>query len=461
MTDEAGRRREMAGNGESGRDRLEAELDNPDLLLARAGGLPGGGQDEDVFLWDHGVRIEPWPEPVNGKELLDELEGLYKRFTVLPMWSAEALALWTPHTYAYHLRDVTTYIGIESPEKRCGKTTLLTVICGLVNRPVVASNISSPAFFRVIEEKAPTLLIDEADTVLHRNKELRGILNSGYARKTAYVIRAARQKARDEVRESGNGRPGKRARRESRLARFSCWCPKAIATIKHLPETLADRCIVIEMQRKNPQEQCERLRNLNGVELRRKCARFAADHAEEIARAQPEIPADLNDRAADIWEPLFVLADIAGGDWPERARRAAVALTAKAQEESPIVSLMLDLLVIFVQQGSESGGVGPRGGKRIFSRDIVADLNRYPNRPWVALRKGKEVTELWLAQQLRPYGLRPKTMWIGDTAAKGYLEDEFLEAVRRYVPRSAAQAFIDDQRAGMKRPEGEVGPRSA
>ncbi len=87
------------------------------------------------------------------------------------------------------LRQVATYIGVESPEKRCGKTTLLTVLCELVNRPVVASNISSPAFFRVIEEKKPTLLIDEADTVLHRNKELKGILNAGCARKTGYVIR--------------------------------------------------------------------------------------------------------------------------------------------------------------------------------------------------------------------------------------------------------------------------------
>jgi hypothetical protein len=55
---------------------------------------------------------------------------------------------------------------------------------------------------------------------------------------------------------------------------------------------------------------------------------------------------------------------------------------------------------------------------------------------------------------------RPKTMWIGDKAAKGYLEDEFLEASRRYVPKSAAEAFIDDQRAALKRPEGEIGSQT-
>src|SRR5437667_9757165 len=161
------------------------------------------GKAADIFAWEHGVAVEPWPKPVNGKELLDALMRTLQLFAFLPKWAAETLALWILHTYAFQLRDVTTYIGIESPEKRCGKTTLLAVLCELVNRPVVASNISSPAFFRVIEEKEPTLLIDEADTVLHRNKELRGILNSGYAKKTAYVIRAANQTAQASRSEGG------------------------------------------------------------------------------------------------------------------------------------------------------------------------------------------------------------------------------------------------------------------
>src|SRR5204862_5702809 len=117
-----------------------------------------------------------------------------KRLVVLPQWAAETFALWTLHTYAFQLRDVSTYIGLESPEKRCGKTTLLSVLSELVSRPIVAANISSPAFFRVIEETRPTLLIDEADTFLQGNEELKGILNSGYKRKTAYVVRVVPQK---------------------------------------------------------------------------------------------------------------------------------------------------------------------------------------------------------------------------------------------------------------------------
>ena len=239
----------------------------------------------------HAAEVEPWPEAVSGELLLNDLRGVLERYVILPERASEALALWIVHTYAAELRDVSVYVGIESPVKRCGKTTLLTVLSELVSRPVVAANISPSAFFRVIEEVGPTLLIDEADTALHKNDELRGILNAGYKRETAYVVRVGSQGSGGESkggREASGERGGLGA--ESRIARFSTWCPKAIAAIGHLPETLADRCIVIRMQRKTAKEQCERLRNLKGAELRRQCARFVLDHGREISGAQPELP---------------------------------------------------------------------------------------------------------------------------------------------------------------------------
>ena len=66
-------------------------------------------------------EVVPWPEPVNAAILLDVLVALLNRFVVFPKWVAEMLALWVLHTFAYHLRDVTTYLAIESPEKECGK----------------------------------------------------------------------------------------------------------------------------------------------------------------------------------------------------------------------------------------------------------------------------------------------------------------------------------------------------
>lgn len=381
-------------------------------------------------------EVEPWPEPVNGEMLLDELAGILSRFVVLPPDAAETLALWSLHTYAFQLREVTTYLGIESPEKRCGKTTLLSVLQQLTHRPISASNISSSALYRMIEETRPTLLIDEADTLLTGNDELRGILNSGYTRSTAYVVRVGhiapgRKETASTEAQDRRGVP--------QLLRFSCWCPKAIAAIGALPETLADRSIVIRMRRKNPDEQSERLRRLETANVRRCCARFVLDHAEEIGTGQVEIPAELHDRAADIWEPLLLLADLAGGDWPAKARKAALALSCSVVQHPPIRALLVDVMVAFEEHGQT----------RLFSREIVDWLNSRGDRPWCELKDSRSVSDRWLAQQLRPYGISPRTMWIGGGSARGYTKEEIVSVFLRYVPKSERMSLLDE--LGLRR----------
>src|SRR6516225_561445 len=125
-----------------------------------------------------------------------------RRFVVFPKWGAETFALWDLHTYAWQLREVATYIAIESPEKECGKSTLITLLSHFVNRPAVSSNISPSAFFRVIEELQPTLLIDEADTNLRGKDDLMGILNSSYTRATGFVWRICYDPVRELAGES-------------------------------------------------------------------------------------------------------------------------------------------------------------------------------------------------------------------------------------------------------------------
>jgi hypothetical protein len=187
------------------------------------------------------------------------------------------------------------------------------------------------------------------------------------------------------------------------------------------------------MQRKTSQESCERLRNLDAEPLRRKCARFVADHSAAIAAAHPEMPAGLNDRATDIWEPLVAVADLAGGNWPELARQAAVNLSASAQENSPIASLLLDIFLVFIVTGE----------KQIFTKTLMHGLvGRSLDRPWTALCKGKEINAYWLSHQLRPYGIKPRNIWIGNQQAKGYAEEDFHDTLRRYVPRSEIDAIL-------------------
>ncbi len=390
--------------------------------------------------------ITPWPDPVDGKALLDELVQVFTGFVVLPKWAAEALSLFTLHTYAFQARDVTTYVGIESPVKRCGKTTLLTVLGELVHRPVPAANVSPASFFRAIQDLKPTLLIDEVDTFLKKGTELRGILNAGYTRKTAYVMRVANQASfsllqSDEIASPtaealppAAGESTQPASSPSPLVRFSCWCPKVMATIGRLPDTVEDRSILIRMERKMHNEKCDRLKNLNPLPLKQKCSRFVQDHFAAIAAAEPQMSLQLNDRAADTWEPLLALADLAGGHWPQLARQAAVALSAAAHDSNPIGSLLLDIFVLFTVQNTN----------RLFTRQLLDGLNGFTDRPWFETNKGRPVTDLWLSRQLRPYGIQPKTIRIGEMRAKGYAKEDFLETCRRYVSRSDLDALRTD-----------------
>jgi hypothetical protein len=363
--------------------------------------------------------------------LLDDLAKLLRRHVVLPQLAAETLALWALHTYAFDLRDVCTYIGVESPEKRCGKTTLLTVLGELVNRPVVAANISASAFFRVIEETRPTLLIDEADTQLKGNEELRGILNAGYMRKSAYVVRVGYSVGGEsgEVDEGGEESAGGVC-----LARFSSWCPKIMACIGRLPDTLSDRCIVIRMQRRTHLEQCERVRNLDATAIRRQCVRFVQDHREEIRAATPEIPERLNDRAADVWEPLLALADLAGAHWPGVAREAAVQLSRWTQDQNPMGSLLLDIFCVFRNSQKD----------RLHTRALIEGLSGQGDRPWGEMLRGRPITERWLAFQLRPYGILPRVFKVDGCRGRGYFEQDMMDTFRRYIPKSEVEALCAD-----------------
>jgi putative DNA primase/helicase len=356
------------------------------------------------------------------------------RFVVFPKWAAELCALWVVHTYAYERRPICTYIAIESPDKECGKSTLITVLSHLVERPIVSANITSPAFFRLIEEFKPSLLIDEAELNLRCSRELRAILNAGYSKPNAFVWRVTYDPLPDDQvptpdsePQAGHDRGGTRT---GRLARYTCWCPKAVASIGRLHDTVVSRCITIRMHRKTDKEVCERLKRLDATDLKRQCARFVLDHADAIAAAEPPIPAGLTNRAADIWEPLLAIADLAGGRWPDLARQAALALTATAQERSPMAALLLDIGLIFIHRGAE----------RLFSRDLAAALNCQTDSPWAELRKGKPIDELWLAKQLRPYGIGPSNIRDGEITAKGYTLEAFKPIIKRYVPRSELEA---------------------
>jgi len=205
---------------------------------------------------------EPSPEPVNGVALLDALAAMIRRYVVLAPEAADAAALWTLHTYAEAAATISPILAITSPTKRCAKTLLLAILGALARRPLPVANITAAALFRAIERFIPTLLIDEADTFIRDSEELRGVLNAGHFRATAFVVRTIGDDHEPRT--------------------FSTWGPKAIALIGRLPATLEDRAIVILMRRRAKSEHVERLRldrlHAETEPLRRQAARWVADH---------------------------------------------------------------------------------------------------------------------------------------------------------------------------------------
>ena len=357
--------------------------------------------------------VEPWPTPVDGAAVLETVIKTITGFIVLPSHGAVALALWILHTYLMDAWWLSPLAVATSPTRRCGKTALLTVVSELAYRPLAASNISPAALFRSVEKYRPTLMLDEAETWLKTNEALRGIVNAGHTRRTVMVIRTVGD--------------------DHEPATFSTWCAKFIALIGELPDTLMDRAIVIEMRRKTATERVERLRldQLPAVcePLQRQMARWAVDHEDGLAAADPEIPAGLHDRAADNWRPLLALSDTLGGEWPTRARGAANMLAGVDQEDAIGVQLLWDIKDAFADEPVLS------------SKAIIDALVAMDDRPWATWsRQDKPLTTHGLARLLRKFRIVPAgNIRVGDKVRKSYQRAAFVDSWARYQLQSATR----------------------
>jgi len=370
--------------------------------------------------------VEPATEPQGLAKLLGDIKSEIEKYVVINESQAAALAVWVIHTYVYRAREAVAYVAIQSPEKRCGKTTLLSVLAGLASKSLVASNISVGALFRAIDEAGPTLFIDEADTFLGANTVMRGVLNCGNTRRTAYVLRVA------------EGRGGARGEGVSKVARYTCWCPKVVAMIGRVPETLADRSIVINMVRKLVAEKRESLAEFKPGQLQARCERWAKDHLADVANYARQDGAMANDRASDTYEPLLVIAALAGSGWSGKLRAAAKELCAHENTEPEAASLLLDIMAVFIVKGV----------KRIFSRDLAEELKGKSG--WVVydVTTRHAVNELRVAQVLRRYSIRPKPVRVGPVVGRGYKWEQFTEALERYVPKAEVAGKVDELRRG-------------
>lgn len=360
---------------------------NRDMLAAHFG-IDADALESRVRERRQEVRFEeiiPWANPVDGTELADAIHTELHRHVFVSEAASIAIVCWIFFTHLIDQFRVAPILNVNSPNKRCGKTTLLDFLGRTVARPMTASNVTPAAMFRMLELHQPTFLVDEADTFLKVHEELRGILNSGHTKSAAYVMRCA-----------GDDNIPKR---------YCTWGAKAIASIKELPDTITDRSIVIPMRRKLATDKCKRLTEPVPGDvfdhLRRKIVRWCEDDSSGIANDGVKRVKGLHDRAFDNWRPLLQIAKRLGPEWYEDARKAALKIAAHdaSQGDSQEVLLLQDLKKIFDDEG----------GTFLRSEYICNELAKLEDRPWVELSRNNEpISTAQLAKLLKPYAIKPR-----------------------------------------------------
>lgn len=352
-------------------------------------------------------EVEPWTTPVDGVMLLDDILGVLQRYVIADKPTLEATALWCLFTWFTEVVLVAPIANITAPEKRCGKTIMLTAMGKLSRRSLQVSNMTPAPLFRSIEMWSPTLLIDEVDTFLNINEEARGILNSGFTRDSATLIRC--------VGDDHTPTP------------FNVWGAKALCGIGKIADTLSDRSIPLRLRRKKVGESVQNLRHSDPAmwdNLVSRIARFAEDNMEKIKSLKPTIISGLHDRANDCWEPLLQVAEAAGGTWPARARVAAVVLHGVDEEAVSVnIQLLSDIKEVFDHQKVD----------RLFSHDLLLALTRKEESLWATWNRGKQITARQLANRLSEFGISSGSTRIGGGNKKGYRRDQFNDAFERYL----------------------------
>lgn len=353
------------------------------------------------------AEVEPYPDPVEGSDLLDDIAFALARYVIADKETIRAAALWSAFTWLVDVVQIAPIANITAPEKRCGKSILLTALGKLANRPLQVSNIAPAALFRSIELWAPTLLIDEVDAFLAAHDDARGILNAGFTRDSAIVIRCVGD--------------------DHMPTPFNVWGAKALCGIGKIADTLADRSVPLRLRRRTPGENVDSLRHSDPAlweNLRCRLARFAIDSADAISKARPAPIAGLNDRANDAWEPLLAIADLAGDHWPKSARNAAIALHG-LEGESPSIGaeLLADVKAVF----------DARKTGKVFSAELLESLITDDEAPWATWNRGKPMSPRQLSAKLADFGIKSGTIRQGLDTKKGYSLDQFRDAFARYL----------------------------
>jgi hypothetical protein len=374
---------------------------------------------------------------INLAELLTETEGLVRRFVSLQSADqSAAVALWVAHCYVIESAPTAAYLRITSAVEESGKSTLLEVLRELLgSRAIGGESISPSAVFRTRDKIGPVaILLDEIDNTLKDRKDdgardLLAIVNAGYRRAaTAWRV----------------------VGKDFEPRAFKAFGPCAVAGLGTLAATTESRCIPIVLERKDRGSGERWLPFRLEPELAALRDGFESWIASDgvlgsLRTADPKVPTELRDRQVESWWSLFAIADLAGGDWPARARNAAIGLhTGREAEDTMSTSV---LLLSHIRKVFDDGGTD-----RMSTAEILHHLVDLEAGPWArwwsadvekserpdgppARKAGAD-----LSAKLKPFRkpdgtrIKPHVIKFADGAtARGYLLEDFADAFPRYL----------------------------
>lgn len=377
---------------------------------------------------------------------LHDIRAFIHRYMRLTSEEATLTSVWTALTHAVDAVDYTPYLHVTSPLPECGKSRLLEILATLVANPWSTGRVTAAVLMRKIDKEHPTLLLDESDAAFNGADEqyseaLRGMLNSGFHRRGVSSV-CVGQGANIGYKD------------------FSVFGPKCIAGIGRLPSTVESRSIPIALRRRMKSELLKKWRDREGWEegtaIRDRIAAAMANKLDALKSARPKMPDGLSDRAEDVLEPLFSIADLAGEDWPTAVREAALTLmghVARARREADLnlpLELLTDIQQIFIALGEPDA---------LRTKTLIDRLVELDDRPWAAFgRSEKPITGHRLSRLLKSFGIQPAgTLRDGEETFKGYRSVVFADAFARYVDVKASHRH-DPNESGPEVPKTKASP---
>jgi len=359
---------------------------------------------------------EPWDSPVNGAEVLDEAYNVIMRHMLIRKDDAIACVLWAVHTHLYDIFDHTPRLLITAPDAECGKTLLMTHMVGsLVTRPQPVELMKAAPFFRLAESLKPTFLIDEMDFFIKEDSDLLAAVNSGW--------------------EPHGGVP-RCVGEDNEVRIFSTHCPVAMAGVelnKKLPATTNTRSIVISLERAAYEDiSDEDIYNAKQhkpvlIDIGRKIARWSLDHRDKVSEIVPCLPPKIRNRLADKWIPLFKIANVVGGEWPNHAK-AALFGQVDMSEPSKAIMLLEDIRKVMDPDEDHIG-----------TKDMISRLCKMEGAPWSNYNfmqhdeDRRHISNRQISNLLKKYNIQPKNVRVGGKIQKGYDLAALQNAWNRYL----------------------------